>query len=217
MMHPSRLFRRIHDRNNYRHIGKALSYKFFVVSASQTIYLCFQGSNGLTDWLHNFLAIPKPQRFMSATVHAGFLRAWRSGSDTVMKELLALTERLPNFKIVFCGFSHGAAIAQLAAHNWFTCTGNRCQCVIFGSPKLAWGAETQRLLNDSMTLTNWINPADVVTAVPLHRWGFRHVRMDFVKVRRIPLLSKLRVYKHHQIYSRKEIYPENWRRKHGVA
>jgi len=141
-------------------------------------------------------------------VHAGFERVWRSGSDTIMEELRTFTERLPDFRVVFCGFSHGGPLAMLAARDWKDITGAKCECVIFGSPKLAWGDNAQRVLNDSMFLTNWINPADAVTAVPLRRWGFRHVREDLVNVRRIPILSKLRIYKHHQIYSRPEIYPQ---------
>jgi len=215
MMKPWDLFNRIHRRDNYRHIGRALSYKFFIDRADSIIYLCFEGSNGLSDWLHNFLAIPKhmePYKGCRWFVHAGFARVWRSGNDAIMEELRMFSERLPRFKIVFCGFSHGAALAQLAAQNWHFLTGQICQCVTFGSPKLAWGAEAQRVLNAAMILTNWMNPADAVTLVPLRRWGYRHVREDIVNVRRIPILSKLRIYKHHQIYDRPEIYPQAWER-----
>ena len=58
-----------------------------------------------------------------------------------------------------------------------------------------------------MILINWINRADAITKVPLAKWGYRHVRENFVNVRRIPILSLLRVGKHHQIYYREEIYP----------
>jgi len=215
MMNPWDLFSRIHRNDNYRHIGRELSYKFFVDRVNKVIYLCFQGSNGLVDWLKNFLAIPtrmEPYKGCGWFVHKGFALAWRSGNDTIMEELRMFHERLPNFDIVFCGFSHGAALAQLAAQNWNYLTGQRRQCVIFGSPKLAWGDNAQRILNNAMILTNWINRADAVTAVPLERWGYRHVREDLVNVRHIPFLSKLRIHKHHQIYDRLEIYPKNWRR-----
>jgi len=214
MMHPSELFTRIHRNDNYRHIGRELSYKFFIDRVNETIYLCFQGSNGLSDWLHNFLAIPKhkePYKGCGWFVHAGFARVWRSGNDTVMEELRMFVGRMPGFKVVFCGFSHGGPLAKLAAQNWHHITGQRCECVTFGSPKLAWGDAAVRVLNNAMILTNWINRADAVTAVPLERWGFRHVREDLVNVRSIPFLSKFRIHKHHQIYSRPEIYPENWR------
>ena len=214
-MHPSKLFKRIRRNDNYRHIGRELSYKFFIDRADKTIYLCFQGSNGLVDWLKNLLAIPKkmePYNGCGWFVHMGFALAWRSGNDTIMEELRLFHERLPDFNIVFCGFSHGAALAQLAAQNWHHLTGQRCECVTFGSPKLAWGDNAQRVLNNAMILTNWINRADAVTAVPLARWGYRHVREDLVRVRAIPGLSKLRIHKHHQIYGRPEIYPQIWRR-----
>ena len=214
-MHPSELFKRIHRDDNYRHIGRELSYKFFIDRDNEVIYLCFQGSNGMTDWLYNFLAIPKrmePYEGCGWFVHAGFARVWRSGNDTIMEELRMFTGRMPGFKVVFCGFSHGGPLAMLAAQNWHFITGQRCQCVTFGSPKLAWGDNAQRVLDNAMILTNWINPSDAITKVPLRRWGFRHVREDLVKVRRLSFLSKLRISKHHQIYDRPEIYPENWQR-----
>ena len=215
-MHPSELFKRIHRSGGYRHIGKHLSYKFHKIRKDRTIYVCFQGSNGMTDWLHNLLTIPnrmEPVDGCGWFVHAGFARVWRSGRDTVMAELEKVMRVQPKgFKVVFAGFSHGGPLAMLAAQQWNQRTGEKCQCVTFGSPKLAWAAEARRVLNESMILTNWINPADIVTTVPLHRWGFRHVREDIVKVRAIPVVSKLRVSKHHQIYDRPEIYPTNWRR-----
>ena len=58
-----------------------------------------------------------------------------------------------------------------------------------------------------MILINWINRADLITKVPLAKWGYRHVRENFVNVRRIPMLSLFRVGMHHQTYCREKIYP----------
>ena len=210
IMHPSKLFIRIHRRDNYRHIGRELSYKHFTDRNNKIIYVCFQGSNGLSDWLHNFLAIPttmEPYKGCGWRVHKGFARVWRSGNDIVMKETITLAKKLSGFAVVFCGYSHGAALAMLAAQDWHYRTGQKCQCVIFGSPRLAWGDAAQRVLNNAMYLTNWVNRADAVTRLPLKKMGFRHVRVNLVKVSRLPVLSLFRVSKHHQIYKCPEIYP----------
>ena len=210
MMHPSKLFQRIDRRDNYKHIGKELSYKHFIDREDKIIYVCFQGSNGMSDWLHNFLVIPthmEPYNGCGWFVHAGFARVWRSGNDTIMEETRMLAERLPDFKVKFCGYSHGGPLAMLAAQNWNFLTNEKCNCETFGPPMLAWGDAAQRVLNNSMNLTNWVNRADVVTTVPLKSWGYRHVREDLINVKRIPVLSLFRVSKHHQIYSQQEIYP----------
>ena len=227
-MKPHELFKMIHTREGYRHIGRDLSYKFHVDHEHHCIYILFQGSNGLRDWWHNFLAAPtnrgalEPYRNCGWRVHLGFRRVWRSGNDQVMRETLALWERfresrpvangpMSPYHVCFAGFSHGAALAQLAAEDWsFRGQGDgaRPDCVCFGSPKLAWGEEAVRRLGGSMILISWINRADLITKVPLARWGFRHVREHFVSVRRVPLLSLFRVGKHHQIYDREEIYPQ---------
>ena len=211
------LFSLIHTREGYRHIGKQLSYKDFIDHENYRIFICFQGSNGLSDWLHNLLAIPtnmEPYRGCGWRVHKGFARVWRSGNDTVIREARELWEKFqfsaPDngpYKLIFCGFSHGAALAQLAAEDYNYRHKKTCRCICFGSPKLAWGAMAPSHLHSSIYLTNWINRADVITTLPLRGWGYRHVIEDFVNVRSIPLLSKLRVRKHHQIYDRREVYP----------
>ena len=229
LMLPNKLFERIHTRDNYRHIGKDLSYKFYIDRVNKVFYVCFQGSNGLLDWFHNLLAIPVKMRDFCASlfdedhgaeeyeegcgwkVHKGFRRAWLSGNETVMEELRMFTERpqLEGFRIVFSGFSHGGPQAMLGAKNWFDLTGNKCRCEIFGSPRLAHGEDAVRVLNNAMDLICWINPADIVTTLPFDGWGFKHVKEDILNVKRIPFLSKLFVWKHHQIYDRPEIYPQD--------
>ena len=213
-MHPSKLFKRIHRRDNYRHIGRELSYKHFVDRGEKIVYVCFQGSNGLSDWLHNFLAVPtamEPYEGCGWRVHKGFARVWRSGNDIIMEETRALAERLPGFEVVFCGYSHGAALAQLAAQNWhWLGMAERPRCVAFGAPKLAWGDAAVRVLQNAIRLTSWINRADAVTGVPLRKWGFRHAAENIVNVSRIPVLSLFRVSKHHQVYDRFDIYPTSW-------
>jgi len=194
-----------------------LSYKNHVDHINRRIFVCFQGSNGLSDWLHNLLAIPSRAvelyRGCGWKVHMGFRRVWRSGNDTVIREARELWERFqssgPNgtpYEPIFCGFSHGAALAQLAAEDYAFRFGGRYRCICFGSPKLAWGNRAVRHLQGTTDLTNWINRADVITTVPFRKWGYAHVREDFVNVRRIPVLSKFRVRKHHQIYGDARIY-----------
>ena len=216
------LFTLIHTRDGYRHIGLDLSYKFYADRDGHRLFVCFQGSNGLRDWKNNLLAVPsraaEPYRGCGWKVHGGFAGVWRSGNDAVIREARELWEKysrsrpLPGgghgaYKLVFCGFSHGAALAQLAAEDCGSRFGGVYDCVCFGSPKLAWGTRALTHLQRSIRLTNWINRADLITALPFRALGYRHVREDFVNVRRIPLLSSLRVFKHHQVYDRKEIYP----------
>ena len=229
--HPADLFGLIHTREGYVHIGRDLSYKFFTDHGTHTVYCCFQGSNGARDWWHNFMAMPgkgagdrsaEPYRGCGWRVHAGFARVWRSGNETVMAEARELhgkwarSRPLPGgrwgaYDMVFCGYSHGAALAQLAGENWRFLHGgptSGTRVITFGSPKLAWGDRAAFHLQSALDLTAWINRADIVTAVPPRSWGFRHVREDLVNVRRIPVLSKLRVRKHHErVYGMRSVYP----------
>jgi len=222
-MRPWELFRIIHTRRGYRHIGKDLSWKDFIDHENGKIYICFQGSNGLRDWLHNLLAIPsgaaEPYRGCGWRVHKGFARVWRSGNDTVIQEARGLWEKFRRSKplpcggwgaydLAFCGYSHGAALAQLAAEDYAFRFGGASECECFGSPKLAWGDAAKRHLQRSMFLTNWINRADAVTALPPRALGYRHVAEHLLSVRRIPFLSMLRIRHHHETaYGLPEAYP----------
>ena len=105
---------------------------------------------------------------------------------------------------------HGGPLAMLAAQNWNMLTGEMCECAIFGSPKLAWGDNAQRILNNAMILTNWINRQDAITRLPFKRWGYRHVVEHLVK--RWGLWRIVQIAIEHQIYGKYKIYPKNWRR-----
>jgi len=217
LLHPSQLFTTIYSQEGYQVVGRNMNYKFHIDTGAQIIYVCFQHSQGVSDWLYNILALPsrmEPYEGCGWWVHKGFATVWRSGNYIIMNQLLRLVgmPQMANFDIVFCGFSHGGPLAMLAAENWYRIMGQRCQCITFGSPKLAWGDAARSVLNRAMILTNWINRADAITALPFEWWGFLHVLIHLVNVRRIPILSLFNVWRHHQIYNRPEIYPEKWRR-----
>jgi len=212
IMHPADMFNMIHTRRNYSTVGLNMDFKIHVERADQVLYVVFQGSNGSTDWFHNFLAIPsriEPIDGCGFFVHKGFARVWRSGNEVVLDQLeLRLGQRqFDGFQVCFGGFSHGGPLAMLAAHEWFTRTQKRERCIIFGSPKLAWGMNAVARLQESGDHTHWFNPADAVVHVPFSRWGFEDVDRTLVNVPDNRPWSILNINRQHQIYGNREIYP----------
>jgi len=218
-MHPGELFRIIDTGSGYRRIVKGLSYKGFADRESGVIYICFQGSGGLRDWLNNVpeisLDATEPYRGCGWFVSWGLKRVWRGGNDAVIEDARELLRKFQNgaplpgggtkaLEPVFCGFGGGAALAQLAAEDYNFRFGRVCDCVCFGSTKVAWGDVSKRHLQRAMRLTNWINRADVVTSVPLRMFGYGHVREDFVNARAASVFGKCG---NRRVYGKREIYP----------
>ena len=216
-MHPANMFNLIRQQRNYVTVGRNMDFKFHVDRLERIIYVLFQESSGASDWFHNLLAIPsriEPIDGCGFFVHKGFARVWQSGNEVILDQLEAKLERrqFSDFQVVFGGFSHGGPLAMLAANEWFARTGRREQCIIFGSPKLAWGDGAVAALQRSAVHTHWVNPADAITRVPFSRWNFIHVDRSLVVVEGNTPVSILNVNRQHQIYGDDKIYPENWQR-----
>lgn len=57
-----------------------------------TLYIYFQGSNQITDWVRNFLFKKRPYKDMELPyyVHRGFLNAWKEVEDIVINKIMEL-------------------------------------------------------------------------------------------------------------------------------
>lgn len=96
----------------YKQAGDSVNYAF--VEEGDTLYIYFEGSNSITDWVRNFLFPAKPYKDMgiSYRVHRGFLAAWKEVEDIVIAKI---TEKKNNVyrwsNIIVVGYSHGGALA----------------------------------------------------------------------------------------------------------
>jgi len=196
----------------YKEIGRGLSYQHWIDLEESKVYVLFEGSNGLRDWFHNLLFLPiftKPYRMMRRWwfCHWGFRRVWRSGNDQVIEETCHYLTTLKDHEVIFAGYSHGGALAQLAAEDFFFRFGIRCKCIVFGAPRLAWLLRSARHLRRSMILTNWRNRNDLITHVPFTFLGFFHATRDHLRRRLNPFWLLFRIHREHQIYGREDLYP----------
>lgn len=114
----------------YKQIGDSVNYAFVEDIKTSTLYIYFQGSNSITDWVRNFLFPAKPYKDMDITyrVHRGFLSAWKTIEDLIISKIKEEATPLLCYKwkhIVVVGYSHGAALAGLCH-----------ECVWFHRPDL---------------------------------------------------------------------------------
>lgn len=91
----------------YKQVGDSVNYAF--VEEGTTLYIFFEGSNSITDWVRNFLFGKKPYKDMEVSyrVHRGFLAAWKEVEDIIIAKI-----KDPKWtKIITVGYSHGGALA----------------------------------------------------------------------------------------------------------
>lgn len=138
------------------------------------LYIYFQHSQGLKDWINNFDFPAKPYRNMGDMwfCHRGFLKVWKSIEPYIADEIN--DPGVKNIEIV--GYSHGAAIATLC---YEYVKYNRPDVYVFGigfgGPRVLWGFACKRVLDRFEGFYMIRNCKDIVTHVPPAIFGFRHV------------------------------------------
>lgn len=180
----------------YKQIGDSVNYAF--VEDGSTLYIYFQGSNSITDWVRNFLFKKKPYKDMETPykVHRGFLAAWKEVEDLIIKKI---TERVlikPTIlntmngefnpteykwkKIVIVGYSHGGALAAFCHECvWYYRADlrvNGLEGYGFEAPRIYGGFKVKKELKErweKFTVIRCNN--DIVTHCPPFLFRFTHV------------------------------------------
>lgn len=149
----------------WKTVGNDIQYKI----VSNTIYFC--PSNSDIDWKtnFNFPAIPYKNQAIKWYAHKGYVKAWKSARDIILKEMLYYNV------ITIVGYSFGAAIATLAHEDFmYTYPCNKVQTIVFGSPRVLW-LPSKKILSRWNDLIRVKVSGDIVTNVPFSIFGFKHV------------------------------------------
>ncbi len=160
---------------DYIHIESGGDYA--VDRIGSTIYIYFEGSDDVADWVNNFDFPAKPYKRMGRAVwfaHRGFMRVWKSIESHLENVIKDKTVR----NIVVIGYSHGAALAVLChEYIWYNRPDlrNKIKGYGFGCPRVFWGIKTKKLAQRWERFTVIRNLDDIVTHVPPAIFGFSHV------------------------------------------
>ena len=176
----STLFKNCASEVEYINVNDWVSYAF--VEEDDTLYIYFEGSNEVQDWIANFLFKKQPYKDMKIPykVHRGFLTAWKEVEDIIIDKICEDTDDGYRWKhIVIVGYSHGGALAFFA-----------CECVWYWRKDLredgfeAFGFEAPRVFGDYKIPVclkeRWSNFTvirtnnDLVTHVPPRLFRFCH-------------------------------------------
>ena len=94
---------------HYEEVGKKVNYQF--VEEEDTLYIYFQCSNGIIDWIRNFLF--KKKVYGEFKVHRGFLSAYNEVRDIILDKVYSKIYK----HVIIVGYSHGGALCTLAVED----------------------------------------------------------------------------------------------------
>lgn len=199
---------------DYRHVEQ--SGDFALVRQGDALFLYFEKSDGLADWVSNFSFAVRPYREMETTwlCHRGFLAVWKA-----IKPYLELPLADPTVReVTVVGYSHGAAIALLChEYIWFHRPDLRdhLRGFGFGCPRVLWGFLPAWLSARFQNFIRVVNPRDIVTHLPPAVFGYRHVgqKLALAKTPGLGPIDAHRPENYCQALLKKEEY-ENVGRRH---
>ena len=180
-----KLFRECLD-SDYNDVGRSASYA--LRHDGEHLYIFFECSNGIEDWLNNldFRYVPydsggdnKEYTSSLVYVHNGFMNVWQSVKPYIYD---AVEKSKPEY-ITVVGYSHGAALAVLCYDSLIDILPDNVDCYAFGAPRvLAFSDATEegeisgngyRSRFGHCYIIRNLN--DLVTHLPPSALGYRHV------------------------------------------
>lgn len=195
-MNLSQLFHNCAYTVEYQTAGEDVNYAF--VEDSTTLYIYFQGSNSVTDWIRNFLFGKKPYKDMEIPyrVHRGFLAAWKEVEDIIIDKITERVSREPivlekmngmltasDYKwqhIIVVGYSHGGALAAFCHECvWFWRPDLRetgLEGYGFEAPRIYAGFKVKKALKERWEKFTIIRDNnDIITHCPPAIFAYCHV------------------------------------------
>ena len=149
-----------------------------VEERGDALWVLFEKSNGVEDWLNNlhFHAVPYREMNPVWQCHSGFLQVWKSVKphlEAVIRQ--AVKQRK---KITVIGYSHGAALAVLCME-WIWYHFPSCRMTLsgfgFGCPRVLYGCVPPDLAQRWARFYVVRNLDDAVTHLPPRIMGYCHV------------------------------------------
>jgi hypothetical protein len=146
-----------------------------IVYYKDRIVIAFKGTVGVEAWIEDFRVAKLAE---GNTIHKGFYDAWVNFKKPI-QDYLKNYYTDDSFKLpIFCtGHSRGAAITTLCARHLKKNMklAVNVSNINFGSPALGNGSYRDEYGFLGIYTTRVVNGYDIVTDLPPHDFGFRHV------------------------------------------
>eukprot|EP00056_Hartaetosiga_gracilis_P014133 m.239812 g.239812 ORF g.239812 m.239812 type:complete len:313 (+) comp14088_c0_seq1:60-998(+) len=152
--------------------------------SSSTIYVAFQGSSDITQWIEDFKFEKTPLGYPGASssveVHLGFHQSYLSVQDDIVSNVAILAKANPSYRIIVTGHSLGAAIASLCSLD-LSIKFPKATVITytFGQPRVGNKAYYSFFKASSVSSAfRFIHNRDIVPHLPLEDMGFHHTATE---------------------------------------
>lgn len=179
-MKDSELFSYIKNKTDWTKIpgeqkGTKVEYKVEVIDG--TLYVLFQQSYEVTDWLSN-LNFPATKYEQKFKFHRGFCKQYDSVKEHIRVEVANILKE-KEYPITIAGWSLGAAISEIAAEDVFYHTGIMPTVVSFGTPKACFNKYTRDFIRTCCKdIREYCNKSDIVTyQPPIGYWHLNKIKV----------------------------------------
>lgn len=165
---------------NAKYINTANCGNYSIEVHNNTIYIFFEWSKGIGDWINNFNFPKKPYKHMKETwyCHRGFLKVWQGMRDEIRDKVLHIISNTTIKKIICIGYSQGGALCLLATEDMSYLINSiglniKILGIGFAAPRVIWGniPESLETRLDPYKVVRIVN--DIVPKLPPKIFGFR--------------------------------------------
>lgn len=149
--YPSIKYLKIHKVFNFSNWLEVGSGFIALEHDSERIYVVFRGTASTQDWVSNFefirssykplvddrdsFKVVSEESCKDCSVHKGFNTFIRTNAEQIVREVVKLKKKHPDYNLVVTGHSLGAALATLAGVE-FRLLGYDTLVITFGGPKI---------------------------------------------------------------------------------
>lgn len=164
-MTHNELFNLIKHKRDWRECqskDKKLSAEWDIYEEENIVYILFQETTGVFDWIQNFSFTKR--KYGDLKFHHGFYELY----DLMRDDVIQYVKNIPSYKkLVVAGWSQGAAIAQIAVQDIYYHTGKKSLLISFGAPMAIYGKKTRDACREAITEAyEYCNKNDIVTYQP---------------------------------------------------
>ncbi|KAJ2817147.1 hypothetical protein FBU31_006322 [Coemansia sp. 'formosensis'] len=145
----------------------------------KTIIVAFRGSNEPGDWMESFALEPTswPDNVSGSSVVSGFLSGYLVASTQVVQNVVDLSTKFPDYKIVATGHSLGGARASLFVADLtikYPNLASRVQLFTYGQAKCGNQAFAQYMDNLGIQIYREVNKGDIAPHLPFDNSPYVH-------------------------------------------
>jgi predicted esterase YcpF (UPF0227 family) len=158
--------------------------QFKTYEKDSTIYIIFEGTNGVSDWKDNFSfykqatkIIPYDNADSDIRVHKGFIEQYKHVRETI-HNIIQFNEYE---KVIVTGHSLGGALAILCAVDLQYCFDIKPYCFAFANPNVGNKAFSKSFKKRIPVFQSFKNRNDVVCNIPLELFGYKDLGRIEVK------------------------------------